>query len=279
MIKAPFNDNILVLEAGKSYGAYWKDVWRFRDLFYFLALRDILVRYKQTVLGLMWSVLRPALTVSVFVLVFDKIAKMDSGDVPYPIMVLVAILPWQLFSSSVQESSNSLIINANMISKIYFPRVLIPASTIFVGIIDFLISFFILILMLIWYDFRPSINLILLPLFFINLIVLSMGIGLWFSALNVKYRDIRFVVPFVIQFGLYISPIGFSSANIPDKWRLLYSINPIVGVIDGFRWCFFAEKMSLFLPGIIISTCSSIVLFFIGLKYFRETERYFADII
>jgi len=271
------SENFLIIEAGKTEKHYWIDLWRYRELFYFLSWRDILVRYKQTAIGVAWSVIRPVLTMIVFTIIFGRIAKLPSGDIPYPILVFVAMLPWQLFANSLTESSMSLIGNANMISKIYFPRMIMPASSIIVAFIDFFISFIILGIIMAWYRFIPSWKIIFVPIFLLIAFLAAFGVGLMFSALNVKYRDFKYIVPFVVQFGLYASPVGFSSDVIPDKWRLLYSINPMVGVIDGFRWCIIGQDISIYKPGFIISIILTILILIIGIIYFRKTEKTFAD--
>jgi len=231
------NKQKLIIEAGRTEKHYWKDIWRYRELFYFLAWRDILVRYKQTALGVIWALLRPFLTMVVFTIVFGKLGKFPSDGAPYAVMVFAAMLPWQFFSNSLSEASNSMIGNANLISKVYFPRLIVPSSAVITSFVDFLISGAILIGLMVWYGFMPGWRILTLPLFISIAFAASMGIGLWLTALNVKYRDFRYVVPFIVQFGLYVSPVGFSSSIIPEKWRLLYSLNPMVGVIDGFRWC------------------------------------------
>lgn len=269
----------LIIEAGRTEGQYWRDLFRYRELFYFLAWRDVLVRYKQTVIGVLWAVLRPLLTMIVFVFVFSKVAKLPPDGVPYPVMVFGAMLPWQLFSTSLSEGSNSLISNANLISKVYFPRLIVPASAVIVSFVDFLISCVLLALLMIYYHVWPSIYLLSLPAFTALALVTSTGAGLWLAALNVEYRDFRYVVPFIVQFGLYVSPVGFSSAIVPEKWRLLYSLNPMVGVIDGFRWAISAGRASLFVPGLLISLATSLALLVTGIWYFRRMERTFADVI
>ena len=268
----------LILEPGRGLKDYWRDLWAYRELFVFLAWRDITVRYKQTVIGVAWSVIRPVLSMIVFTVIFGKLAKLPSGGVPYPILVFSAMLPWQFFASALTQSSNSLVGNAQMISKIYFPRLAIPASAIVVSFVDFLISFVILILLMIWYRFAPSWNMLVLPLFMVLAIGAAMGAGLWLASLTVKYRDFRFIVPFIVQFGLYVSPVGFSSDIIPDQWRLLYSLNPMVGVIDGFRWAILGSTQ-LYWPGFVLSVLFVILLLASGLWYFRKTERTFADVI
>ena len=269
----------LVIEAGRTESLYWRDLFRYRELFYFLAWRDVLVRYKQTVIGILWAVLRPFLTMAVFVLVFGKIAKLPSDGIPYPVFVFAAILPWQLFATSLSEGSNSLITNANLISKIYFPRLIVPASAVIVSFVDFAISLGLLALVMIYYQVWPTWHLVALPAFTLLALVASTGAGLLLSALNVQYRDFRYVVPFVVQFGLYVSPVGFSSSIIPEKWRLLYSVNPIVGVIDGFRWAISGGRTPLFLPAIWASIAVTALLLLVGVWYFRRMERTFADVI
>ncbi|MBI4651934.1 ABC transporter permease, partial [Candidatus Desantisbacteria bacterium] len=225
---------------------YWRNIWCYRELFVFLAWRDILVRYKQTVIGIAWSVIRPLLTMIVFTIIFGRLAKFPAGGVPYPIMVFAAMLPWQFFANSLSESSNSLISNTNLISKVYFPRLIIPVSTIIVSLVDFFISFLILILLMVWYQFIPDWKMLTIPFFLCMVFFIAFGVGFWFSALNVKYRDFKHIVPFIIQFGLYISPVGFNSNIIPEKWRLVYSLNPMVGVIDGFRWAILGKNSNIY---------------------------------
>ena len=268
----------LIIEAGRSEKQYWQDLWKYRELFYFLAWRDILVRYKQTAIGIFWALIRPFLTMVVFTIVFGNLAKLPSSA-PYPILVFAAMLPWQFFSNALTECSNSLINNANLVSKIYFPRLIVPTSSVIVSFVDFLISGMILLALMAWYNFVPSWRILTLPAFIIIAFAASMGAGLWLAALNVKYRDFRYIVPFIAQFGLYISPVGFSSSIVPEKWRLLYSINPMVGVIDGFRWAILGGESQIYLPGFILSTGLVVLLFISGIWYFRKTERSFADVI
>jgi len=273
-------EDILILEPGRTEKNYWSDLWRYRELFIILAWRDISVRYKQTIIGIAWAVLRPFLTMLVFTVIFGRVAKLPSdGNAPYSLMVFAAMLPWSLFSSSLSEASNSLIANTNLISKVYFPRLIVPTATVVTAFVDFLISFVILIGLMAYYQFPPSWNLLLLPLFILLALFASLGPGLWITALNVKYRDFRYVIPFVVQFGLYISPVGFSSSVIPEKWRIIYSLNPMVGVIDGFRWCILGSSSPIYWPGFILSLF--IVAFFIwlGLSRFRRMEKTFADLI
>lgn len=266
----------IVIEAGQTARHYWRDLWQYRELFLFLAWRDILVRYKQTVIGVAWSVLRPVLTMVVFTVVFGRIAKLPSDGVPYPILVFSGMLPWQFFASAVAEGSNSLIQNANIISKIYFPRLIVPASAVVVSFVDFLISLTLLAVLLVWYQFLPNPRVLLLPAFLVLGILVSMGLTLLLAAMNVRYRDFRYVVPFLIQFGLFISPVGFSMSVIPEQWRWLYSLNPMVGVIEGFRWSLlpdYALDPRALLSSVLIST----IVLAAGIIYFRKTERSFAD--
>jgi lipopolysaccharide transport system permease protein len=269
----------LIIEAGRTERHYWKDLWRYRELFYFLAWRDILVRYKQTVIGIAWALIRPLLTMVVFTVVFGNFAKLPSEGVPYPILVFAALLPWQFFSNALSDASGSLISDASLISKIYFPRLIIPTSSVITSFVDFLISAVILVGLMLWYGFAPSWRMAALPLFIVISFALAMGAGLWLAALNVKYRDFRYVVPFIVQFGLYISPVGFSSNIVPDKWRILYSLNPMVGVIDGFRWAILGGEVRIFWPGFVVSMVLVGLLLISGILYFRKTEKTFADVI
>jgi lipopolysaccharide transport system permease protein len=269
----------LVIEAGHTERHYWRDLWRYRELFYFLAWRDILVRYKQTVVGVSWSVIRPVLTMLILTVTFGKFARMPSGGVPYPLLVFCGLLPWQFFSTALSESGNSLVTNSNLISKIYFPRVIVPGSSVISSFVDFLISAALLGLLMIWYRFLPPLAIVFLPLFVFLAFAASFGVGLWIGALMVKYRDFRFIVPFIVQFGLLISPVGFLSSIVPDRFRLLYSLNPIVGVIDGFRWCLLDGEQVIYWPGLLASLASTGLLVVSGISYFRKTERTFADII
>ena len=269
----------LVIKAGRVEQQYWQDIWKYRELFYFLAWRDILVRYKQTTIGLAWALLRPFLTTMVFTLVFGVLLKAPSTGAPYPIVVFAAMLPWQFFSNALSDCSNSLIGNSNLISKIYFPRLIVPTSAVIVSFVDFMISAIILLGFMAWYNFVPDWRILTLPLFVAIAFAAAMGAGLWLAALNVEYRDFRYIVPFIVQFGLYISPVGFSSSVVPEQWRLLYSLNPMVGVIDGFRWAILGKDFAIYLPGFLLSVALVIVVLITGIQYFRRMERKFADVI
>ncbi len=272
------NSSILVVEAGKTEKNYWIDLWKYRELFLFLSLRDILVRYKQTIIGLIWSIIRPLITMIIFTVVFGKLAKFPSGDIPYPIFVFSALLGWLFFANSLNDVSNSLIANSNIISKIYFPRIIIPTSSVIVNFIDFSISLIILLILFIIYGFTPKLTILFLPFFVLMTFSLSLGIGLVMSSLNVKYRDFRYVVPFLIQIGLYISPVGFTSSIVPEKFRILYSLNPMVGVIEGYRYSLTGVN-NINIHGLIISVVMTLLFLIIGITYFRKTEKKFADVI
>jgi len=273
------------IEPGRAERNYWKDLWRYRELFYILSWRDLKVRYKQTVIGIVWSVLRPLLTMLIFTFVFGRMAnfKAPEGIKEYAILVFAGLLPWQFFSAGLSEASNSLIGNERLISKVYFPRMIIPAASVITSLVDFFISLGLMFVLLIIYRTVPSINLVFLPLFIIMAFFASFGAGLWLTALNVKYRDFKHVVPFLIQLGLYISPVGFSSdvasKIIPEKFRLLYYLNPMAGVIDGFRWCFFGDKTPIYWSGMLVSLVVIIVFMLIGVRTFRKMEKSFADLI
>jgi lipopolysaccharide transport system permease protein len=270
----------LVIEAGRAERQYWFDLWRYRELFHILAWRDLAVRYKQTVIGVAWALIRPVLMMIVFTVVFGRIAKLPSeGAAPYAIMVFAAMLPWQFFAAALTESSNSLISNANLISKIYFPRLIVPAASVITSLVDLLISFTILAGMMAWFKYWPDWRILSLPLFMALAFGVAIGAGLWLCALNVEYRDFRYIVPFIVQFGLYISPVGFSSSIVPEQWRLLYSLNPMVGVIDGFRWAILRGDAPLNWPGLLVSIALTFLLCFSGAWYFRKMERTFADVI
>jgi lipopolysaccharide transport system permease protein len=271
----------LVIEAGRAEQQYWRDLWRYRELFYFLAWRDILVRYKQTAVGVAWALLRPALTMLVLTVIFNKIARMTS-PIPYAILVLSALLPWQFFSTSLSEASNSLIGNANLISKVYFPRLIVPAGAVITSLVDLLISFVLLLAVMAWYRFVPSWPFLTLPLWTAWAFLTALGPGLYITALNVKYRDFRYVIPFIVQFGLFVSPVAYRSAEACGRLhisRALYSLNPIVGVIDGFRWAVAGRAEPLYWPGLASSAVLTLFFLWLGVWYFRKMERTFADVI
>jgi lipopolysaccharide transport system permease protein len=278
-VKSTGANQELIIEAGRAERQYWQDIWRYRELFYFLAWRDILVRYKQTAIGIAWAIIRPFITMVVFTIVFGNLAKFPSEGAPYPILVFSAMLPWQFFSNALSQCSNSLVANSNLISKIYFPRLIIPISSIVVSFVDFMVSGIILLGLMAWYNYVPSWRILMLPLFVALALAASIGAGLLFASLNVKYRDFGFIVPFIIQIGQYISPVGFSSNVVPEQYRLLYSLNPMVGIIDGFRWSILGGDAKLYLPGFALSLGLVISTLIVGVVYFRKMERTFADVI
>lgn len=270
----------LVIEAGRADEHYWRELWRYRELFLILAWRDVAVRYKQMVLGIAWAVLRPLLTMVIFTIVFGRLARLPTeGHAPYALMVLAGMLPWYLFSSALAGAADSMVGNAHLIAKIYFPRMIIPAAAIVTAMIDFLISLGILIAVIIWYGFAPGWQIVFLPMFVVVAVLASFGLGLWITSLNVKYRDFRFMVPFLLQLGLYISPVGFSSRIVPEEWRLLYSLNPMVGVIDGFRWCILGGETALRASDMLASLGVVTLFLWVGIRHFRNAERTFADLV
>jgi lipopolysaccharide transport system permease protein len=268
----------IIIEPGKIEIQYWIDLWRYRELLFFLTWRDILVRYKQTIVGIGWALIRPVLTLLVLSIIFGSVAKLPSNGIPYPVLVLCGMLPWNFFATAFSDCGSSLISNSSMISKVYFPRLIIPISSVMTSLIDFLISGSLMIFVLIYYNQTLDAKIIFLPLFIIQAFIFAFAAGLWVSALMVKFRDFKYIVPFVVQFGLYLSPVGFSSSVIPNEWRLLYSLNPVVGIIDGFRWCIL-KNSNFYVPGALLSSVSVLILVITGIKYFRKTERTFADII
>jgi lipopolysaccharide transport system permease protein len=279
-----FSTPVLVLEPGRADRQYWLDLWRYRELFYILAWRDISVRYKQTVIGVAWALLQPLLTMIVMTVIFGKVAKLPSeGDAPYALMVFAAMLPWTFFSSSLSSASQSLVGNAQLISKVYFPRMIIPAAAVITSFVDFLVSFLILAGMMLWYGFMPDWRILTLPLFIALAFLAAIGPGLWITALNVKYRDFRYIIPFIVQFGLYASPVAYSSTVIRDRFGptvfAIYSLNPVVGVIDGFRWAVLGGQSQIYWPGFLLSLLTVAAFLVIGVRYFRKTEKTFADVI
>lgn len=272
--------SVIVIEAGRTERHYWLDLWRYRELFRVLAWRDLAVRYKQTVIGVLWAVLRPFLTMVVFTVIFGRIAKLPAGgNVPYALMVFCGILPWSFFSTGLTEASNSLVASEKLISKVYFPRLIVPLATLVVAFVDLLVSLCILFLLLAWFRFAPDWRIFILPAFALLAFFASVGPSLWITSLNVKYRDFRYVIPFIVQFGLYLSPVGFSSSVVPEKWRLLYSLNPMVGVIEGFRWCILRGRSDLDWRMLLISVAVTTFFLWFGIRQFRRTEKSFADLI
>jgi len=274
------DERVLVLEAGRAESNYWRDLWSYRELFLILAWRDVAVRYKQTVIGVAWAVIRPLSTMVIFTVIFGRLAKLPSdGATPYPILVLTGMLAWFFFSSILGDASDSLIGNANLIGKVYFPRIILPAATAVVALVDLAINLIVLLALMAFYGFLPGWKVALLPAFIAFAVIASLGPALLIAALNVKYRDFRFILPFVLQFGLYVSPVGFSSGVAPEGWRLLYSLIPTVGVIDGFRWCLLGGESQLFIPGFVESCVVAGAIAWLGVAYFRKVERTFADVI
>jgi len=275
-----FMSELIIIEPGRRERHYWLDLWRYRELFRVLAWRDLSVRYKQTVIGVVWALIRPVVTMLVFTIIFGRIAQLPTdGTAPYALMVFAGILPWTFFSNGLSEASGSVLNSANLISKVYFPRLIVPTATVVVALVDFLISFAMLVLLMVWYQFMPDWRILVLPAFVLLAFCASVGPALWITALNVKYRDFRYIIPFIVQFGLYVSPVGFSSSVVPEKWRLLYSLNPIVGVIDGFRWCLLGGQSELYVPGLAISIGVTAFFLWFGIRQFRKMEKSFADLI
>ena len=280
----PLSTHELILEPGRADRQYWRDLWRYRELFYVLAWRDISVRYKQTVIGVAWALIQPLLTMLIMTVIFGKVANLPSeGRAPYALMVFAAMLPWTFFSTALSTASQSLVGNAQLISKVYFPRMIVPASAVITSFVDFLVSFLILIGMMGWYRYWPAWQILTLPLFMALAVLAAAGPGLWITALNVKYRDFRYVIPFLVQFGLYLSPVAYSSSVIRERFGdvafAVYSLNPMVAVIDGFRWAILRGEVAIFWPGCALSTATIFLFLGGGVSYFRKIEKTFADII
>ena len=270
----------LIIEAGRTGRGYWRDIWQYRELFQIMAWRDVVVRYKQTVIGAAWALIRPFLMMVVFTIVFGSLAKLPSdGAAPYALMVFAGMLPWTFFSTGLTDAANSLLGNASLLTKVYFPRLIVPVAAVMAAFADFLISFALLLALMGWYRFPPSWLILLIPIFAAITFIASVGIGVWIAALNVKYRDFRYVVPFIVQLGLYVSPVGFSTNIIPEQWRLTYYLNPMVGVIDGFRWCLLGGESALYLPGLSLSIAIVLLFLWGGIRQFRKMEESFADLI
>lgn len=276
----PDDRHVLVLEPGRAQRHYWRDIWAYRELFAILAWRDVSVRYKQTAIGIAWAVVRPVLTMLVFSFVFGRLAKLPSdGAAPYSVMVFTGMLPWFLFSTILSEASASIVANTNLVGKVYFPRLIIPAATGLVALIEFAINFVILVALMLWFGVIPGWEIVFLPVFVIIAVLASLGPAFLITALNVKYRDFRYVIPFIVQFGLYVTPVGFSSAVVPEKWRFWFGLNPMVGVIDGFRWCVLGQDSHLYLPSFALSLVVVALFLWAGIAYFRRAEHNFADLI
>ena len=270
----------VLIEAGRAERHYWRELWQYRELFRVLAWRDISVRYKQTVIGAAWALIRPFLTMVVFTVIFGKLANLPSeGAAPYAIMVFAGMLPWNFFSGALGDTSGSVLSNANLISKVYFPRMIVPMAAGGVALVDFAINFVIMVVLMIWYQFVPGWQVVFLPGFVALALIAGLGPGLWLTALNVKYRDFRYIIPFLFQLGLYASPVGYSSSIIPEQWRLLYALNPVVGIIDGFRWCLLGGQSGLYLPSVVLSVGVTAFLLWLGIRQFRKMEKAFPDLM
>jgi lipopolysaccharide transport system permease protein len=274
----------LVLAPGRQAKEYWRDLWDYRELLWVLAWRDVSARYKQTAIGVVWALLQPFLTMLVLTVVFSRVAGLPSqGTTPYAVMVLAGVLPWQLFATGLGNASQSLVMNANLISKVYFPRVVVPLAAVVTSLVDFLLAFVILLGMFAWYGYWPDARILTLPLFIALAALAVVGPGLLITALNVQYRDFRYVIPFIVQFGLYVSPVGFSSAAVRERagevLYLFYCLNPMVAVIDGFRWAILGGEAGIYWPGFALSLLTVGLFLWLGIGYFRGTERRFADVI
>lgn len=270
----------IVIRARRGFaGLDFAELWRYRELFYFLAWRDILVRYKQTAIGIAWAVIQPLLTVVVFTVIFGRLAELPSGDAPYALLTLTGVLPWQFFANAISQSSGSVVGAQNMVQKVYFPRLIIPVSATLSGVIDFAITLAMLFVLMLWFGVEFRAGLLLLPLFALLALLAALSVGILMSAVNVKYRDVKYIVPFIVSMGLYVSPVGYMSDVVPDAWRLLYSLNPMVGVIDGFRWAVLGDSFTPYWPGMALSMLVVFALLVAALVYFRNTERTFADIV
>ncbi len=268
----------IVVEATRSWDLNFREIWDYRDLLFFLAWRDISIRYKQTVLGASWAVIQPFLTMILFTIFFGKLAAVPSEGVPYPVFTFAALLPWQYFSTTLGNVANSLVNNSNLLSKVYFPRLLIPIASLLPPAVDFVIAFLVLLGMMIFYHLSPTSHVVWLPLFMLLALVTTLGAGLWLAALNVKYRDVRYIVPVMVQFGMFVSPVAYPSSLVPAPWRTLYALNPMAGVIEGFRWALLGTDTA---PGplVAVSAVAALILLVSGLFYFRRTEKTFADVI
>jgi lipopolysaccharide transport system permease protein len=268
-----------IITPGSGSGTYWQDVWRHRELIAFLAWRDLLVRYKQTVIGIAWTILKPLATMLVYTFVFGRIAQLPSHGVPYTLLVLTGLLPWQLFSIVFSVSSESLIANAHLVSKVYFPRIIIPFSSIAVCIIDHLISFVLIFAMMAWYGVPLGPQILLLPFVTVLAALTALGIGLIAAALNAHYRDFRQLIPILLQLGVFVCPVGYATSLLPEKWQFIYALNPVVGIIDAFRWCILGKTELIFPPSILVTIVFTVVTLFYGIRVFRRLESTFADVM
>ncbi len=268
----------LILEAGRADSNYWRDLWRYRELLGFLAWRDVKVRYKQAVLGAGWALIQPLITMTIFTFVFGRLANMPSGGVPYPLLVLAGLLPWQLFSTALGGASNSVVGNSHLISKVYFPRLIVPLASLGVALVDFVIVLGLFLALALWFGTLPTWHWLVLPVFVLAALLLALGAGLWLTSLTVKYRDFRYIVPFMLQIGLFVSPVGFRTDHYPN-WREVLALNPLTGVIDGFRWCLLGGNQQLDPLSLGYTAAMIAVLLFAGVRYFRKTEKQFSDVI
>lgn len=272
------DSSVLLIEAGRAERHYWRDLWRYRELLGFLAWRDVKVRYKQAVLGIAWALIQPAVTTAIFVFLFGNLAKMPDGGMPYPMLVLSGLMAWQLFAAALSGSSGSLVSNASLISKVYFPRLIVPLSSLGVALIDFVVVLGLFVGVAAWFGYWPTWHWVALPFFVLMTLAAAFGLGLWFTALTVKYRDFRFIVPFLIQIGIFVSPVGYRTDFFPN-WRDLLALNPLTGIIDGFRWCLLGGTHSLAAVSLLFSAVIITLVIAGGLWFFRRTERQFADVI
>lgn len=271
--------NTVIIEAGRASRDYWRNLWQQRELLYFLAWRDLLVRYKQTVVGATWVLIRPILTLLIFSVVFGKWAALPSGGLPYPLLVFSGMLPWFFFAQSVSDCSNSLLSNSALVGKVYFPRLIVPLTSLLVCAVDYAVSCLLIIVLVAWTGVMPDWRILALPLLTLWVAALALGLGLWGAALTVKYRDFKHLIPFMLQLGIYISPVGYTAGIVPERWRLLYSMNPLVGIIDGFRWAILGKEFEAFTPGVLISLAFTGIVLVSGVVYFRRVEKTLVDFL
>jgi lipopolysaccharide transport system permease protein len=278
-VRAPADLPVTIIEPSKGWVSLkLAELWEYRELLYFLTWRDIKVRYKQTALGAAWAIIQPFFTMIVFSLFFGNLAKIPSDGIPYPIFAYAALVPWTFFASGLGQASNSLVGSANLIKKVYFPRLAVPISTVLSGIVDFGLAFVVLLGMMLWFEIVPTLAILWLPFFLLLALVTSLGVGLWLSAMNVQFRDVRYLVPFLTQFWMFATPIAYPSSLLPDSWRTVYALNPMVGVVEGFRWALLGTNTA---PGaiIIVSTVAALTILVSGAFYFRRMEKTFADVV